>query len=197
MFTQPGYPRVVGVADTVGGHADGIIFSNEVISDTTTKFLGLNNPPRTYTVTPVMSFLNGRIRVSSLFDRETGFLHYDSFHATCNSSALCLGPFLPTTPLLDQAKYVTGALVDYLVPGDFTRWRELTVAMDIPQRFLRLDVIHLRFTSATVSLQGRNLKLWTAYTGSDPESRTGSFDAVGFNGIPQARSWSFRFDVTP
>jgi len=87
---------------------------------------------------------------------------------------------------------------DFLVPGDFTRWREFNVTVNVPPRFLKLDVLHLRFSSASVSLQGRNLALWTKYTGSDPETRSAfTFGDVNSQGVPLDRSWSFRFDINP
>jgi len=190
-------PRVVGVMDTVGGGPDGIVFSNEIVFDTTHRFLGLSIPPKTYTASPRFSVLGGHVRISSLFDRQTGFLRLDRMQRDCRSTALCLGPFVKGTSLIDQARYFNAQNVDFLEPGDFTRWREFNVTADVPQRFLRIDPIHLHFTRATVSLQGRNLSLWTKYHGTDPESRNNGFISVESNGVPQARAWSFRFDITP
>jgi len=202
-----GYPvgsvfayRILGVADTVGHHQDGIIFSNEVVRDSVPRFIGVAVPPKTFTVTPAVSVLNGRVRLSALFDRETDFLVYDQTSANCGSSGLCLAPFLTTTAPLLQAKYASfGRSDDWWVPGDFTRFREFSASVDIPDRFLHWDAIHLRFSRATFSVQGRNLALWTKYKGTDPESTTwnqGFLPDQG-TGIPQARAWGFRFDVTP
>jgi len=188
-----GYP-IVGYADTVGGHADGIIVSSEVIRDTVQRYLGVSSPPHTVTATPSVSLLNGRLRISSLFDRETGFIVNDPYSQDCGQNATCLAAFLTSTPPLIQAKFGQRRYEDFLMPGNFTRWRELNIAVDVPQRFLR-------FANATVSVQGRNLRLWTSYKGLDPESRSdrgitasGSATAAG---IPQTQSWSFRFDITP
>lgn len=196
VFGRP----IIGVLDTVGNVHDGIIFPEEVVRDSVQRYLGVIYPPRTYTLTPTLTLFNGRIRLSTGFDRETGFLLHDSYAENCVSSGLCLAPFLTTTPPLLQAKYASnGVYEDWLEPGDFTRWREVNVTVDIPQRFLRWDLLHVGFSRATVSLQGRNLALWTRYKGSDPESRdgvNGGFNNEA-NGTPQARAWSFRFDITP
>jgi len=119
--------------------------------------------------------------------------------ASCASSARCLAPFLETTSLATQALYVGGGdpRVDFLVPGDFTRWRELNVTMNIPQRLLRWNAVHVKFSNASIGLQGRNLALWTKYAGPDPESRDAGFNSARSIGIPQARTWAVRFDVTP
>jgi len=112
----------------------------------------------------------------------------------------CKSAFDPTTPTLVQAELISAYEGNpyFMESGDFTRWRELNVTMDVPTRFLRLDALHLSFTRASFSLQGRNLMLWTPFSGSDPESNwePGQY---GQNraGIPQSRSWGFRFDLTP
>jgi len=198
MGSTFGY-RILGVSDTVGGRADSIILRNEITMDTAVTFFGVVTPPRTYTATPTVSLFNGFVRLSALFDRETGFVRYDDISAQCIYNALCTAPFLKTTSPMIQAKYIIGGSETWFAPGDFTRWRELNLAVQVPQRFLRIDPIHLRFTGATVSLQGRNLMLWTKYTGPDPESRNSDniFGRVESSGIPQARAWSFRFDITP
>jgi len=187
VFGEP----IIDVTDSA--KARGIVFDNEVIRDTL-QFLGVLIPPRTLTFTPQLQLFGGRIRVSSLFDRQTGFLR--SSYGCANG--LCLDPYVASTPLLQQARFVqTGHAEDGLTPGDFTRWRELNITVDIPQRLLR----PLRFGHASVSLQGRELALWTKpqYKGPDPESLTNVFgsNAAQSTGIPQTRAWSFRFDVTP
>ena len=197
VFVDRHLGKIVGVADTVGGHADGIVFENEVVVDTTKDFLGVTNPPNTFTLTPTVALVSEHLRLSAVVDRQTGFVRYDQLAQSCPNSGMCLAPFLTSTPLMEQARYARGYGFDFIVPGDFTRWRELNVTVDVPQRLIRWDLIHLRFTSATVSLQGRNLALWTKYNGSDPESRDREYNSASSNGIPQARAWSFRFDITP
>ena len=200
-----GYPigavfgrRILGVADTVGGQADGIILSREVIRDSVSRFLGVAVPPRTYTFTPSVTLLGGALHLSTLFDRQTGFLVFDGLGPACGDYGLCAAPYLTSTPALVQAKFTANYMEDFLVPGDFTRWREFNVALQIPPQLLRINALHIRFSQASVSLQGRNLAIWTRYQGPDPESHSDrgnlGADAVG---IPQARAWSLRFDITP
>jgi len=196
--------RILKVLDTVGtgsgNSGDGIVFPQEIVRDSIIRFLGVTTPPRTYTLAPTVTLFGGRISISSLFDRSTGYLVLDSYSQQCVSSGLCLAPLLKTTPLLEQAKYVAQFphLEDFLEPGDNTRWRELNISVDVPSRFLRIDPLHLHFSRGSVSLQGRNLKLWTAFKGPDPDSRDDPlFINAIVGGIPQARAWSFRFDLTP
>jgi len=195
VFSTP----ILGVADTVGNHADSIVFPEEIVRDSVARYRGVTYPPRTLTITPSMSLLGGRLRLSTSFDREMSFLVLNTALAYgCGTAGTCRAAFDKTAPLMDQALAISGDSYDFLEPGTFTRWREFTATVNIPSRFLRLDFIRLRFSQGTISLQGRDLKLWTSYKGSDPESREGFWnnDPVA-NGIPQTRTWSFRFDITP
>lgn len=191
IFGRP----ILGVSDSA--QARGIVFPEDVIRDSVYRFLGVTNPPRSYTLTPTVSVLREHVRLSAVFDRQTGFLIYDAYASNCPNNGLCLAPFRTSTPLLIQARYASGSYEDFLAPGDFTRWRELNVTVDIPDRLTHWDALHLRFSRATVSLQGRNLALWTAYKGTDPESHDQGFASATSGGIPQARAWSLRFDLTP
>jgi len=199
-----GYPMgaafattITGVADTVGGVADHIVFPEEIIRDTVLRYRGVMYPPRTLTVAPTLALFGGRLRLSTAFDRQTDFVVKGNYQG-CASAGTCLAAFDKDAPLLAQAMTITNNDDDFLAPGDFTRWREATVSVDVPQRFLRLDPIHLRFSQASINVQGRNLRLWTHFNGIDPESRTDNLfrDSMA-NGLAQTRVWSFRVDVTP
>jgi len=188
-FDQP----IIGVADTVGGVADGITFPQEVIRDSVTRFIGVFFPPHTYSLTPAVAFFDGRVRLSTMFDRQTGFIVQNA----TDPSGFTLATLVKGTPLIEQAR-----ALDYHGPyesGDFTRWRELTLSTDLPRRLMRLAFM----SRGSVNFQVRNLALWTKYDGSDPESTPGggtrghSSNTLGATGIPLARAWSISFDVTP
>ena len=74
--------------------------------------------------------------------------------------------------------------------GGFTRLREITVAYTFDQAFVRNA---LRLSSVDLRLAGRNLALWTDYSGIDPETNLTGPIGVGrgqdyFNS-PNTRSW--------
>jgi len=202
-----GYPldailgiRTIGVVDTLGGGPDGVAEGEEVVREPTFHYLGVFNPPRAFTLTPSASMFGGRLRMSAVFDRETGFVVHDDFGMYCGFAHTCLGPYDRSIPLLQQAKSTFQNFYDFLVPGDFTRWREMDITMDVPLReWLHLSALHLDALShVAVSLQGRNLALWTRYRGSDPESRSDAYIfSSNASGIPQPRGWALRFDITP
>jgi len=180
------------VLDTVGGGRDGIVFPEEIVYDTL-QYVGLFFPPRTYTLTPRVAFFNSRLRVSALFDRQTG--------AVVNQGGLRDGATLALlkkgAPLLEQAKYLTYS--GFYESSDATRWRELTISTDLPQRLLHFALL----SSGSISFAVRNLALWTHYSGADPQATPGGAGAVGYqsnihgNGIPLARSWAISFNLNP
>ena len=145
--------------------------------------------PYTYAVTPTVELFRSRVRLSAIIDRQTGFIVHDGFAQRCASAMTCTSLVASSTPLLTQARAYYSIYDDFYSPGDFTRWRELSVTVGLPPVWR---------SRSTVSLQGRNLKLWTRYSGPDPESRSLlGIDNRDASGIPQARSWAIRFDVTP
>jgi TonB-dependent SusC/RagA subfamily outer membrane receptor len=201
-----GYPlgaafgqSVIAVADTAGGTADGIIASSREYTLSPVRYLGVFFAPNVYSVTPVASLFDGHVRVSSLFDWQRGGIQRDNLSARCAVSGQCVAPFLTSTPLVEQARFVSSCDGCFIVSSDFTRWRELSVTADVPSRIVQ----QFRLDRASMSVQVRNLMLWTKWTGPDPESvpglgTVGTFSALnGGTGIPQARSWALRFDVYP
>jgi hypothetical protein len=65
----------------------------------------------------------------------------------------------------------------FFQPGAFVKWREATVTLDIPQRLAS----KARARNASLVFSARNLKLWTNYRGSDPES---DYTVTGGNDAP-------------
>lgn len=187
IFDKP----IIGVADTVGGGPDGIALDPEIVYGPY-QYLGVTTPSHTYTANPSVSFLSGRVRLSTLLDRSTGFLVPDPLLAY----GLTTDALLAGTPLIRQARTLTAA--HNYVSGDFTRWRELSLSTDLPERFVHLALL----SRGTVSFYVRNLALWTRDRSGDPESLPGLGGAaiggvVSAPGITQPRSWSISFDFVP
>jgi hypothetical protein len=59
--------------------------------------------------------------------------------------------------------------IAYIEPADFVRLREVALSYAVPRSFAQQ---FLRATGASFTLGVRNLKLWTDYTGADPEVNT-------------------------
>jgi len=98
------------------------------------------------------------------------------------------------TPL-DSAKTVNDVQEDYIQDGTFIRLRELSLSYTIPAQWARL----FRATTATVTLAGQNLALWTKYQGYDPEvvsNAVALYNRDDFFTQPPVRRYVLRVNFT-
>lgn len=72
------------------------------------------------------------------------------------------GPFINSKGANVGATLVRG---DYVQPGDFVRFRELSATLTLPASLSR----RVGVSSTSLSIGGRNLALWSRYGGFDPE----------------------------
>ncbi len=59
--------------------------------------------------------------------------------------------------------------IAYIEPADFVRLREVSLTYSVPRAFVQR---FMRASGATLTVGGRNLRLWTDYSGADPEVNT-------------------------
>ena len=185
---------VSGYEDTNG---DGIIDITEVVPTDTTVYMGQSLPPKSQTLTTVLSFLDRRLRLSALAERRAGFTQVNPYF--CRFPGTCRAGVDRSTPLAEQARTVgtffTGGSVE---KGNFIRLREVSLAVDLPAAAVRA----LRLGSATLAFSARNLALWTDFSGPDPESAAlflstelGAVRGNQADGVPLGRSYELRIDL--
>jgi len=63
--------------------------------------------------------------------------------------------------------YLKGPIAPYIEDASFLKLRELSVGVDVPASVV--GALNLGLETMRVSLTGRNLFMWTKYTGLDPE----------------------------
>ena len=83
----------------------------------------------------------------------------------------------------------------YLEPGDFVRLREVSATFTLPNNLLGFT--KSRVTGASVTLAFQNVKLWTNYSGFDPEvnSQTNAFGRQDFLTLPNPKTTVVRFNL--
>ena len=147
-------------------------------------FRGYAAPRYLTTFSPGVELFNRKLRVQSLFDWRGGNKYYNNSERIRCTRPNCNGMFNPNASFEEQAMVVASinapekTLDGYYQPGAFVKLREVTVSYQMPNSLLR----RTRARSATVVLSGRNLKTWTNYRGSDPES---DFTVTGGGDVPQ------------
>lgn len=181
-------------------NGDGIIGADEVVMGDTAVYMGKGTPGNSQSFTAALGLFRQRVRLSALFERRGDFMQVDQISYYGRTKVR--GAVDPTAPLEEQAKVIatylgaptgqSGASYTFMAPGDFIRLREASIAFDLPDAWVRAA----RLASASVSLSGRNLALWTDYTGADPESaRPFRYQGGIGSTLPQARNWIVRVDL--
>jgi TonB-linked SusC/RagA family outer membrane protein len=91
-----------------------------------------------------------------------------------------------------QPVSATSVLGEYIEPADFIRLNEVSVSYRLP------SVALLGASSASISLAGRNLKVWSDYSGFNPDVQN-EFDAIAgradFYTLPPSRRWVLSLDL--
>jgi hypothetical protein len=64
--------------------------------------------------------------------------------------------------------YTSGSIEPYIEDGSFVKVREVSVGLDVPRRYIS-SISNVGVDRMRVSLTGRNLFMWTDYSGVDPE----------------------------
>jgi TonB-linked SusC/RagA family outer membrane protein len=86
-----------------------------------------------------------------------------------------------------NSTYNRGTQSNYVYEGDYWKWRELSVSYTLPRRFLNRLTGGL-LQKATISLQGRNLFLWTPPSNeyTDPDYSANNNNAIGVASLTQS-----------
>jgi TonB dependent receptor len=182
-------------------NSDGLIAVSEIVPDTNISFLGYSAPRTEVSTQAGLDLLNRRIRVTALFDFRGGYLIDNTTERfRCVTRVNSQERVDPSAPLDRQARcaaaQLPGALqtfAGYFESGRFVRFRELAVTWRVPERYLkRLP----RVRNATITGSGRNLALWTNYTGVDPETFGGTLGNVQneFQVTPPLSTFALRFN---
>jgi TonB-linked SusC/RagA family outer membrane protein len=198
-WTVVGYP-IGGIwAKAITGwndkNGDGILTVDEVSIKTDTlfdskhnvigvgTFRGYAEPRYLTTLTGGLDLFDHHLRIQNLFDWRGGNKYYNNTERIRCTRPNCNGLFNPGASFEEQAMDVAAiyapekTLDGYFQPGAFIKWREATVTWDLPQRLIART--HAR--NASVVFAARNIKLWTNYRGSDPES---DYTATGGGDTP-------------
>jgi TonB-linked SusC/RagA family outer membrane protein len=204
---RPGYPagsffqRVYTYSDA---NNDGKISRTEITFPAggadTAVYLGNPLPGREFQFQPAVTLFGG-LRIAGLVSYRGKFKVNNSTNRfRCAFSQSCQDVNDPNAPLDLQARAVAASAFStdagYIEDGSFTRLRELTFSLAVPQRLLA-QAVGRRVTGATFTVAGRNLATWTNYTGLDPEitSTASTFASSEFLTVPPVRQWIARVNL--
>ena len=158
-------------------NGDGLIAATEVTIATKKTFQGYSLPRREMSFTTGLEFLDKMFRLQAVLDHKGGNkLYNNTSRIRCQSFNNCNELVNKSASLADQARVIAlrfkapqTSQAGWYEKADFTRLREVSLTWSAPERWAA--TLHGRSLSAT--LAGRNLALWTKYSGIDPESSYG------------------------
>ena len=172
----PGYPlngywqRPYTFDDANG---DGIIVPAEVTVDTGFVFLGSSQPRNEVSITSSVDLFRGRLRFNALLDHKGGYRVLNSEQQfLCQQAPGCFGLTSYDAPLWEQARAIAQRFTPvlsqtgYIEDPSFWRIREVSVTYALREQWAQR---FLRARDASITLAGRNLKVFTDWTGADPE----------------------------
>ncbi|MGQ0764775.1 MAG: SusC/RagA family TonB-linked outer membrane protein [Gemmatimonadota bacterium] len=160
-------------------NGDKIITPNEVVVDTAFTFLGYSQPRLELSITNGVELFNRRVRLTALVDHKSGYVVSNTEQSfLCQQSTSCPGTSVLDAPLFIQARTI--AIRDgvpttndgFFEKPDFWRLREVSATYNLPATFTE----RLGVSTASVNLAARNLKVWSKWTGVDPEQNYGEFN---------------------
>jgi TonB-linked SusC/RagA family outer membrane protein len=203
QYNAPGYPLFALWGRTYtynDANKDGIIENvpSEMKYSDTAVYIGPTAPTHEFALQPRLELLGRRLAVSAQFDHKDGMTKfYNTLRHRCQGGASCPGIWNPNASLAEQAAAVADAnniYTGYFFNGEFTRWRELAVSYQLPDRFAN----KIRAGKASIVGTGRNLHVWTAYPGIDPEATVGNSDTRGneeYFSTPPLRQFTLRLNL--
>lgn len=179
-------------------NGDGFLAYNEIIRSDSAVYVGGPLPNYTATFGSIIGLWKGRITIA-------GNARYENGMAQINQSIISMLteeyarattiPALndPTVPLDVQAAYRSGYAAIH--QASVFRLQSLSIRAFMPDEYARRL---FRAQTMSVALQGNNLRLWTNYSGADPNvlSNITSKSAVDNGVLPQPRTWGLNVALT-
>jgi TonB-linked SusC/RagA family outer membrane protein len=181
---------------------DGIIALSELNVSNDTVFAGYPQPRTEMTLFTGVELFGRKVRVQGNLDFKGGYkLYNNTERIRCDTRINCRGNVDPTAPLWEQARAVavrqhpSRTVYGFLEDADFLRIREVSATWTMPDRWAHL----IKAQRAALTLAGRNLAIFTDYTGIDPES--GYFTSLSgnqndFQTAPPPSYFTFRLNLT-
>jgi outer membrane receptor protein involved in Fe transport len=161
-------------------------------------YLGRSTPPVEGSVSTTLTFLKN-FSIYTLVDFQNGAKKLDGntrvrcqfFGGRCPEDFAASFPNRTFDPVREAEVNSNQQFIDFYITQDnFAKWRELTFAYNLPERYAHL----VNSSHASLSLSGRNLHTWTKYQGFEPEamflggSRGGNASWEQTT-LPQLTSW--------
>lgn len=176
-------------------NGDGILTPNEIQFGDSAIYLGQSTPDGEFSFHTQLSMFAGRIQLSTGFNLQNGMTQFNTLLRDQCTNNKCPQKLVPGTSFGNQ---IIGLAINSESNTaheriSWLRWNDLSLTFTGSQTVNRL----LKASSTSVVLMGRNLGLWSKYSGADPEINTSDVGNLSMDagGVPQPRDWSIRFNI--
>jgi TonB-dependent starch-binding outer membrane protein SusC len=175
------------VCTTVGGRVTCPQNKQYVGSPVPLREIGFSN-----TITLFKNF-----SIYGLLDYKGGhYLFNGRMRNQCMSGNNCLFVNTPGRDSIDIKAWRQSTNYEpYVEKADFVKLRDLSFTLQVPQRYLRFT----GGSDASIVLAGHDLKVWTDYTGSDPETNSYGgrlFARADVYTFPMTQRWSLALNLS-
>ena len=178
---------------------NGVVTPNDVTVGPNRVYLGSVLPTENASLSPELTLFR-LVKISSLFDFQGGNKLYNgTTDFRCGQFFNCAEDYTKA-PLATQARAVAdhyyGTVAGYIEDASFWKWREAAVSLLLPPEYAR----RVFARGATLTLAVRNLRVWTKYTGLDPEvlenlAGANNFEGADFLTQPPVRYYTVRLTL--
>lgn len=199
----PGYPLFGLWAQPIVEFADanhnGVIEPNEVAVGDSAVFVGVQQPDYELTLSTTLGFFNDRLTINTSIDYQNGLTQVmprtvptaNLLSLMSNNPTLTSSQQAALAALVGGSGGINQSAIGLLQTVNILRWNTLSVTYLAPPRVAHL--VHV--PTLSLSLQGSNLALHTAYRGADPSVNAFSSgnltqDTGGL--LPPPRVWNLR-----
>jgi len=141
--------------------------------------MGYSSPRDIVSIQSGFDLLQRKVRLQALLDYKGGYsLFNQSTQFYCSQTNTCFDETHRETSLFNQARLIATRFASpttsagYIDNGQFWRLREVSATVTLPSRV----ATQIKARDASLTLSGRNLHVWTKYTGTDPEANYSQTD---------------------
>ncbi len=167
---------------------DGFLSPNEIRVSDSAVFLGSTDPTFDGMLATSLGLFRGRVNLQTTFNIRNGMVQANSAWLGNGLGTARFSKILNDTTVspISYARVLDGSA--FINRTSSVRWDEFSISIVAPERLARF----FRGRYLAIALQGQNLRLWTNYSGKDPNVGGGGVD----NGqLPPPRTWMLRVDL--
>jgi TonB-linked SusC/RagA family outer membrane protein len=181
-------------------NGDGFVQLDEATQAEDFEYMGTPFPTREMTLS-TNGLLFNLVRISGTLDYKAGhqLLNYTRMDR-CAWEMVCAETYIKESASINDQlgfigwNYMNRNISEYIEDADYLKLRELSLSLLVPDRYTE----RLGMTGARLTLSGRNVGMWTKYSGYDPEVNTvgqANFTTADYHNQVPVRYYTLRFDV--